>query len=106
MYAQTDTTASSSSSSVARLATVRAALRTRPPVQRALIRSWEYVRPVRVAVLAIRLLVTLWLVVLSGLLMSAGHSWGWILLLAAAGVSAFGFWVFNTAAKGAPAARP
>jgi hypothetical protein len=100
MYAQTDTTASSSSSS-ARPTTSRAALRTRPSVQRALIRSWEYVRPVRVAVLAIRLLVTMWLIVLSGLLMSAGHAWGWILLPAAAGVAAFGLWVFTTAAKGA-----
>jgi hypothetical protein len=104
MYAQTDTTAPSSSSFAARLATLRPALRTRPPVQRALIRSWDYVRPVRVAVLAIRLLVTLWLLVASGLLMSAGHSWGWILVPAAAGVSAFGLWVFRTAAKGAPAA--
>jgi hypothetical protein len=101
MYAQTDTTAPSSSS--ARPTTGRAALRTRPPVQRALIRSWEYVRPVRVAVLAIRLLVTMWLILLSGLLMSAGHAWGWILLPAAAGVAAFGLWVFTTAAKGTPA---
>jgi len=98
MYAQTDTIASSSS---ARPNIGRAALRTRPLVQRALIRSWEYVRPVRVAVLAIRLLVTVWLVVLGALLMSAGHAWGWILLLAAAGVAAFGLWVFTTAAKGA-----
>ena len=103
MYAQTDTTASSSSSSAARLAATRAALRTRPAVQRALVRSWEYVRPVRVAVLAIRLLVTVWLIVLSGLLMSAGHAWGWILLPAAAGVAAYGVWVFTTAAKGTPA---
>ena len=36
--------------------------------------------------------------------MSSGHAWGWILLPAAAGVGAFGFWVFHTAAKGAPAA--
>jgi hypothetical protein len=104
MYAQTDTTAPSSSSSAARPAASRAALRTRPPIQRALIRSWEYVAPVRVAVLAIRLLVVLWLVVLSAVLMSAGHAWGWILLPAAAAVAAFGVWVFTTAAKGAPAA--
>jgi hypothetical protein len=49
--------------------------------------------------------VTLWLLVLSGLLIHAGHSWGWILVPAAVGVSAFGFWVFHTAAKGAPAAK-
>lgn len=104
MYAQTDTTASSSSSFAARLAASRPALRTRPPVQRAIIRSWEYVPSVRAAVLAIRLVVTLWLLVLSGLLIHAGHSWGWILVPAAVGVSAFGFWVFHTAAKGAPAA--
>jgi hypothetical protein len=104
MYAQSDTTASSSSSFAARLAASRAAMRTRSPIQRALIRSWEYVRPVRVAVLAIRLLVVLWLVIGGAVLMSAGHAWGWILLPAAAGVGAFGFWVFHTAAKGAPAA--
>ena len=102
MYAQTDTIASSSS---ARPNIGRAALRTRPLVQRALVRSWEYVRPVRAAVLAIRLLVTLWLLLLGGLLVSAGHAWGWILMPAAVGVSAFGFWVFHTAAKGAPAAK-
>jgi hypothetical protein len=105
MYAQTDTTTSSSSSFAARLADSRATLRTRPPIQRALIRSWEYLPSVRAAVLAIRLLVTMWLLVLSGLLMHAGHSWGWILVPAAAGVSAYGFWVFHTAAKGAPAAK-
>jgi hypothetical protein len=108
MYAQTDTTtttASSSSSFAARLATTRAALRARPLVQRALVRSWEYVRPVRAAVLAIRLLVTLWLLLLGGLLVSAGHAWGWILMPAAVGVSAFGFYVFKTAAKGTPATR-
>jgi hypothetical protein len=105
MYAETDTTPSSSSSFAAKLAASRPALRTRPPVQRAIIRSWEYVRPVRVTVLAIRLVVTLWLLALAGLLVSAGHSWGWILIPAAVGVSAFGFWVFNTAAKGAPGAK-
>ena len=104
MYAQTDTTTSSSSSFAAGLADSRPALRTRPPVERALIRSWEYVPSVRATVLAIRLLVVLWLVVLGAVLMSAGHAWGWVLLPAAAGVGAFGFWVFHTAAKGAPSA--
>jgi hypothetical protein len=104
MYAHTDTTTTSSSSFAARLATSRPALRTRPPVERALIRSWEYVPAIRATVLAIRLLVTVWLVVLGSVLMSMGHAWGWILLLAAAGVAAFGRWVFTTAAKGTPAA--
>ena len=53
----------------------RAALQTRPLVQRALIRSWEYSRPVRITVLAIRLLVTMWLFVLTALLVSDGHLW-------------------------------
>ena len=62
MYAQNDNTTLSSRSSAAR--PTRATLRTRPRIQRTLIRSWEYIQPVRVTVLAIRLLVVLWLVVL------------------------------------------
>jgi len=102
MYAQSDTTTSSSRSSAATPTPSRAVLRTRPDIQRALIRSWEYAKPIRATVLAIRLLVALWLVVLTALLMSAGQAWAWILLLAAAAVAAIGLWAFTTAAKGWP----
>ncbi len=102
MYAQTDTTAPSSWSPAARPTPSRATLRTRPPIQRILIRYWEYIQPVRVTVLVIRLLVVLWLVVLGVWLMSAGHTWGWILLPGAAAVAALSVWVFTTAAKGWP----
>jgi hypothetical protein len=98
MYAQTENTAPSSWSSTAR--PTRATLRTRPPIQRTLIRSWEYIRPIRVTILAIRLLVVLWLVVLGAVLTSAGNTWGLILLPAAVGVFALSVWVFSTAAKG------
>ena len=81
----------------------RSALRTRPIIQRASIRSWEYVKPIRIVVLAIRLLVALWLVVLTGILVSNGFVWGWALLAAAVAVAAIGIWVFSTAEKGWPA---
>jgi hypothetical protein len=100
MYALKDTTASSSGPSAAR--PTRATLQTRPSIQRTLIRSWEYIRPVRVSILIVRLLVVLWLVFVSAALMSAGHAWGWILLPTAAAVLAVSFWVFTTAAKGWP----
>ncbi len=102
MYAQNDTTAPSSWSSAVRLPTSRATLRTRPRIQRALIRSWEYIQPVRVTILVIRLLVALWLVVLGTVLLSAGNTWGWTLLPAAVAVAALGAWIFITAAKGWP----
>ena len=105
MYAQNDTTAPSSWSSAVRLTTSRAALRTRPRIQRALIRSWEYIQPVRVTVLVIRLLVVLWLVYLGTSLSSEGNAWGWTLLPAAVAVAAFSVWVFTTAAKGWPLAE-
>ncbi len=98
MYALNDTTAPSSRSSAAR--PTRATLRTRPRIQRTFIRSWDYIKPVRVTILAIRLLVVLWLVVLGAGLMSAGNTWGWTLLPAAVAVLAFSVWVFSTAAKG------
>lgn len=101
MNTQTDNTAPSSRSSAAR--PTHATLQTRPPIQRILIRSWEYIRPVRVSVLVIRLLVVLWLVSLGVLLMSTGNTWGWILLPSAVAVLAFSVWVFTTAAKGWPA---
>jgi hypothetical protein len=105
MYAQTDTIAPSSSSSAARQATRRAALQTRPPIQRVLIRSWEYIPPVRLAILGIRMLVTLWLVFLGALLLSAGNASGWALFPAAAAVAAISLWVFTTAAKGWPVVK-
>ena len=98
MYAQSVKTAPPSWSSAAR--PTRATLRTRPRIQRTFIRSWEYIRPIRVTILAIRLLVVLWLVVLGAGLMSAGHTWGWILLPAAVAVLAVSVWMFSTAAKG------
>ena len=102
MYAQNHNTVPSSRPSAARLNASRATLRTRPRIQRALIRYWEYIQPVRVTVLVIRLLVVLWLIVLSAILLSAGIAWGWILLPAAVAVLALNFWVFATAAKGWP----
>jgi hypothetical protein len=101
MYALNETTALSSRSSTAR--PTRATLRTRPRIQRTFIRSWDYIKPVRVTILTIRVLVVLWLVVLGAGLMSGGYTWGWILLPAAAAVLAFSVWMFSTAAKGWPA---
>jgi hypothetical protein len=98
MYALRDNAAPPSRSSTAR--PTRATLRTRPRIQRTFIRSWEYIRPIRVTILAIRLLAVLWLVVLGAALMSAGHTWGWILLPAAVAVLAVSVWMFSTAAKG------
>jgi len=105
MYAQNDTTAPSSWPSAVRLTTSRATLRTRPRIQRALIRSWEYIQPVRVTILVIRLLVVLWLVFLGAVLLSAGNAWGWTLLPVAAAALAISAWVFTTAAKGWPVAE-
>jgi hypothetical protein len=98
MYALKENSAPPPRSSIAR--PTRATLRTRPDIQRILIRSWEYIRPIRVTILAIRLLVVLWLIALGAALMLAGHTWGWILLPAAVAVFAFSVWVFSTAAKG------
>jgi hypothetical protein len=83
----------------------RATLQTRPRVQRALIRSWEYRRPFRITVLIIRLLVVMWLFVLTDLLMSAGQGWAWLLVPAALAVFAITLWVFTTAQKGWPVAK-
>jgi hypothetical protein len=71
-------------------------------IQRALIRSWEYIRPVRIGILVVRLLVVLWLLFLGGALMSAGYAWGAALLPAAVAVFAIALWVFKTAEKGWP----
>jgi hypothetical protein len=111
MYAQNHNTVPSSRPSAATLTaptprssptTSRATLRTRPRIQRALIRSWEYIRPVRITFLVIRLLVVLWIVALSAILLSAGYAWGWTLIPAAVAVFALSVWVFATAAKGWP----
>ena len=102
MYAQDHDTVLRSPASGVPKNPSRAALKTRPRIQRALVRYWEYIRPVRVTVLVIRLLVVLWMVVLSGILLSAGIGWGWILIPAAAAVLAVSVWVFTTAAKGWP----
>ena len=80
----------------------RATLQTRPRLQRAWIRSWEYVRPVRITVLVIRMLVVLWMFVLADLLVSDGIAWGWTLLPGAVAVFALSLWVFFTAEKGWP----
>jgi hypothetical protein len=100
MYALTDNAAPSSRQSAAR--PTRAALKSRPRIQRALIRSWEYIQPVRVSVLVVRLLVAVWLFFLGAILMSAGYIWGWTMFLAAGAVLAIGFWVFTVAGRGWP----
>jgi hypothetical protein len=101
MYAQTDNRTLSSWASTVR--PTRATLRTRPRAQRILIRSWEYIQPVRVAVLVLRLLAVLWLVVLGVALIAAGYDWGGALIPAALIVLRVSIWVFSTAAKGWPA---
>jgi hypothetical protein len=80
----------------------RASLKTRPRVQRVLIRSWEYSRPFRITVVIIRLLVVVWLLVLTNLLVSNGFAWGWTLPPAAVAVLAIALWVYTTAQKGWP----
>lgn len=103
MYTQTDNRTQSSWAFATR--PTRATLKTRPRVQRILIRSWEYSQPFRVTVLVLRLLVALWLVVAGVLLISAGYTWGGTLLPAAVVVLRISIWVFSTAAKGWPAAH-
>jgi hypothetical protein len=100
MYALTNNTAPSSRRSAAR--PTRATLKSRPRIQRALIRSWEYIQPVRVSILAVRLLVALWLVFLGAMLLSAGYTWGWTMFLAAGAVLAVGMWMFAIASRGWP----
>ena len=102
MYAQKDTIAPSPRPSALRPTASRATLRTRPGIQRAFIRSWEYIRPVRVTVLVIRLMVAVWLAFLGTVLLYAHNTWGWALLPAAVAVAAIGAWVYVTAAKGWP----
>jgi len=105
MYAQTHTPVRELPSEARTTTPSRATLQTRPRSQRILIRSWEYIRPVRITVLTIRLLVVLWLVILSVALMSAGAAWAAVLLPTAVAVFAFSLWVFSTAGKGYPATK-
>jgi hypothetical protein len=82
--------------------TSRAVLRTRPRIQRIMIRYWEYIPAVRVAVLTLRLLATLVLVITGIALLSAASWWGLAALAGAVAVASFALWVFTTAAKGWP----
>jgi hypothetical protein len=82
--------------------TRRATLRTRPRIQRILIRSWEYIPAVRVTILILRLLAMLVLAFLGIALLSISNWWGLLNLAAAFAVLPFGLWVFTTAAKGLP----
>ena len=102
MYAQNHDTALRPPANGAIKNPSRATLQTRPLIQRALVRYWEYIQPVRVTVLVIRLLVVVWMVVLGAILLSAGIAWGWILFPAAVAVFALSVWVFSTAGKGWP----
>ena len=102
MYAQTSEHVLQPSSDAANTTPSRATLQTRPRIQRALIRSWEYNRPFRITVLIIRMLVVMWLFVLTDLLVSNGVAWGWALPPAAVAVFAIALWVFYTAEKGWP----
>jgi hypothetical protein len=104
MYAQTSENVVQPPATAAKTTPSRATLKTRPRIQRALIRSWEYNRPFRVTVLVIRLLVVLWLFLLTDLLVSNGFAWGWALPAAAVAVFAIALWVFYTAEKGWPVA--
>jgi hypothetical protein len=103
MYADSDAIARPPIPSASQEVITRPTLQTRPPVQRLLIRSWEYnSRPVRIAVFAIRLLVAAWLVVLGAILLSGGYAVGAALIPAAAAVAAIGLWVYRTASAGWP----
>ena len=102
MYAQTSRNVLQPPATAANTIPSRATLQTRPRIQRALIRSWEYSRPVRITVLVIRMLVVMWLFVLTDLLVSNGFAWGWAMPPAAVAVFAITLWVFTTAQKGWP----
>ena len=102
MYAQTSEKVIQPSADATHATPSRATLQTRPRIQRALIRSWEYRRPFRITVLVIRMLVVMWLFVLTDLLVSNGVAWGWTLPAAAAAVFAIALWTFTTAEKGWP----
>jgi hypothetical protein len=105
MYAQTSRTVFQPPVDATGTTPSRTTLRTRPRIQRALIRSWEYRRSFRITVLIIRMLVVMWLFVLTDLLVSNGVAWGWTLPPAAVAVFAISLWVFTTAEKGWPVAK-
>jgi hypothetical protein len=105
MYAQTSEKVHQSPANAVTTIPTRATLQTRPRIQRACIRSWEYVRPVRITVLLIRMLVVLWLFFLTDILVSSGWAWGWTMLPGALGVFALSLWVFTTAEKGWPVVK-
>jgi hypothetical protein len=102
MYAQTSEKVIQPPADATNTTPSRATLQTRPRIQRACIRSWEYIRPIRITVLVIRMLVVMWLFVLTDLLVSNGIAWGWTLPPAAVAVFAASLWVFTTAEKGWP----
>ena len=102
MYAQTSEKVIQPPADATNTTPSRSTLQTRPRVQRACIRSWEYIRPIRITVLVIRMLVVMWLFVLTDLLVSNGIAWGWTLPPAAVAVFAVSLWVFTTAEKGWP----
>jgi hypothetical protein len=85
------------------MTTTRAALRTRPRIQRILIRSLEYIPAVRAAILVLRLLAVGVLIVFGIALLSASNWWGLASLALGFTVAIFALWVFTTAAKGWPA---
>jgi hypothetical protein len=80
----------------------RATLRTRPRIQRIVIRSWDYIPAVRVSALTLRLLAVLTLAVVSMGLLSISNWWGLPLLALALAILLFSIWVFTTSAKGWP----
>lgn len=82
--------------------TDRATLRTRPRIQRTLIRSWEYIPAGRATILAIRLLVVLGVTIWGIKLLSISNWWGLPTLAIAVAMVPFSLWVFITAAKGWP----
>jgi hypothetical protein len=82
------------------MSTSRAALRTRPLIQRITIRSWEYIPAVRVAVLILRLLGVLGSAFGGIALLVNSNGWGLPFLALSFAVLSFSLWVFTTAAKG------
>jgi protein-S-isoprenylcysteine O-methyltransferase Ste14 len=78
----------------------RATLRTRPRIQRILIRSWEYIPAVRATLLILRLLAVLVMAVEGVALLSISNWWGLAILAVAFAVLPLSLWVFATAAKG------
>jgi len=80
----------------------RATLRTRPRIQRILIRSWEYIPAVRASILTLRLLAVVVLAVTGVALLGDSSRWGLLYLAGSFTALLFGLWVFTTATKGWP----